>query len=112
MKLINKNSGEVILQEVSVADTFMKRFLGLMGKKELRPGTGLKIKPCNSIHTFYMKFPIDVIFLSEDHKVLKLISNMKPRRVSAIVKNAKYVIETNADELTDKIHEGDIVEMK
>jgi len=112
MKVVNRNTGEVILQELNLADTFMKRFLGLMGKRELKPGSGLKIEPCNSIHTFNMKFPIDVIFLSEGHQVLKLISSMKSGRVSAIVKGAKYVIEANASEFTDKIYEGHIIEVK
>lgn len=112
MKVVNRNTGEVILQELNIADTFMKRFLGLMGKKELKPGSGLKIEPCSSIHTFNMKFPIDVLFVSEDHKVLKLIISMKPGKVSSVVKGAKYVIEANADELTHKIYQGDIIEVK
>ena len=112
MKVVNQNTGEVILQELYIADTFMKRFLGLMGKKELKSGSGLKIEPCSSIHTFNMKFPIDVMFLSEDHEVLKLVGGMKPGKVSAVVKGAKYVIEANENELTLKINENDRIEVK
>lgn len=111
-KVVNLNTGEVILQELITADTFMKRFFGLMGRKELKRGRGLKIEPCNGIHTFNMKFPIDVVFLSENHKVMKLIFDMKPGRVSGVVKGAKYVLEANACEFTDKINVGDSIDMK
>ena len=111
MKLINRSTGEVILNEVNLADTFIRRFMGLMGKKELKSGTGLKIEPCSSIHTFNMRFPIDVIFLSKDHEVLKVIHGMKPGKVGSVVKSARYVIEANSDEFSNKVNIGDRLEL-
>lgn len=111
MKLINRNTGEVILNEVALADTFIKRFMGLMGKKELRSGTGLKIDPCNSIHTFNMRFPIDVVFLSKDHEVMKVVHGMKPGKVGSVVKKARYVIEANSNEFSSKVKIGDYLEL-
>ena len=112
MRVINQTSGEVILHELNIADTFSKRFFGLMGKKELKSGSGLKIEPCRSIHTFNMKFPIDVVFLSEEHKVVELICSMKPGKVSSIVKGARYVIEANAYEFKDRVQEGDTIRVE
>jgi uncharacterized membrane protein (UPF0127 family) len=57
-----------------------------------------------------MKIPIDVIFLSKDDVVVKAIHDMKPWRVSPIVKGAKYVIEANALELAGKVEVGDKLE--
>jgi len=103
----NKRTDAILLDNLNLADTFYKRFVGLMGKKNLSRLTGLKIEPCNSIHCFFMRIPIDVIFVSKDDVVLKTIHDMKPWRVSPIVKGARYIIEANANELTGKIEVGD-----
>lgn len=102
-------TGEEILKELMVADTFLKRFWGLMGKKKLESGVGLKIEPCSSIHTFNMRFDIDVLFVSEDHKILKILDGMKPGKVSSVVTGARYVIEANTGELSTKVTAGDMI---
>ncbi len=89
MRVINRTSGKVILEDLRIADTFSSRFFGLMGRKELKPGSGLKIEPCRSIHTFNMKFPIDVIFVSDEHEVVKIILSMKAGKVSPAVREAR-----------------------
>lgn len=110
MKVINKRTGEVILDNLEIADTFYKRFKGLMGQRELNQGTGLKIDPCNSIHCFFMRIPIDIIFVSKEHAVVEIIHDMKPWKVSPIIKGARYVIEANGLELLGKVEIGDILE--
>ena len=109
MRVINDTTGETVLEELKIADTFMKRFIGLMGKKQLDPGSGLKIEPCSSIHTFNMKFPIDVLFLSERHEVLQIINGMKPGKVGSVVKGARYVIEGNENDISGKVQIGDVI---
>lgn len=99
-----------MIDNIEVADNFYKRFKGLMGRKYLSKQTGLKIDPCNSIHCFFMKIPIDIMFLSKDDIVVKIIHDMKPWRISPIVKGARYVIEANALELVDKVEVGDKLE--
>lgn len=96
-----------MLENLEFADTFYKRFKGLMGRKNLMMKTGLKIDPCNSIHCFFMRIPIDIIFLSKDDIVVKIIHDMKPWSVSPIVKGAQYVIEANALEWVGKVEVGD-----
>ncbi len=76
-----------------MANNFFTRFKGLMGTRTLPAGGGLWIVPCNSIHMFFMKIPLDVIFLDKNHNVVHLIENIKPWRVSKIVAKAHSVIE-------------------
>lgn len=110
MKVKNKETDRVILKHVEIADTFYKRFKGLMGRKYLEEGSGMKINPCNSIHCFFMKIPIDVLFVSRDHVVIKIISDMKPWKISPLVRGANYVIEANGNELKGRIEVGDRLE--
>ncbi len=99
-QLINLTTGQIVLHKLQVADTFTQRFLGLMGKT-LDESEGLLIKPCNSIHCFFMKIPIDVLFLDEDNTVIRKIDSMKPWTISPIVKHAKSVIEGGAGAFQD-----------
>ena len=69
------------LIRLDIANTFWKRALGLMGKHQLERGTGLLIPNCRSIHTGFMRFPLDVIFLDENNRVAKVVRNVKPWRM-------------------------------
>ena len=93
MKIINKTRNIVLAEEGSIADCVFSRMKGLLGKKELNKGEALVIKPCNSIHTFFMRFPIDVLFVGKDSRVVKAISCLKPFCLSAIYLNASFTIE-------------------
>ena len=106
-KLVKRETNEVILENAEVADTFISRFLGLMGKKYLPEDAGLIIQPCNSVHCFFMRFPIDVIFVDSDDRVVHIMPAMKPGKISPIVRKAKYVIESNANTLSEKLRIGD-----
>ena len=64
-----------------VARTFWQRFMGLMGRRSLPEGEGLLILRCNSIHTFFMRFPIDATFLDRDDNVVKVVRNIRPWRL-------------------------------
>lgn len=76
------------------------RMKGLLGRKELPEGTGLIIDPCNSIHTFFMQFPIDVIFTDSQDRVVKVLKDMGPWRLSWIYFRAQKVIELPAGTVT------------
>lgn len=96
MKIINKTKNIVIAAEACVADSFYKRLKGLLGCRGLKTHSALIIKPCNSVHTFFMKFPIDVLFLDKNNKVIKLKQSLKPFRISPLYFNARVVIELPA----------------
>ena len=93
IKVVNQTREKVLASHGNVADTFASRFMGLMGKKELPFGAALHISPCNSIHTFFMKIPIDAVFLDKQLKVVKVCGAMVPWRVSSIYLSAHSVLE-------------------
>lgn len=107
--LVNKTNQIEVLNNLEIADTFITRLKGLLGREYLEPGNGLVIKPCNSVHCFFMKFPIDVAFVDKDDYVIKVITHMKPFSASPIVSGAKYVIEANAGIFSGKLEIGDRV---
>ncbi len=82
---------------VAVADGFFPRFRGLMGVSPIQ--RGLLLSPCGDIHTFFMKEPIDVLFLDQGGRVLKRMDSMPPWRMSGAVKGAKMVLELPAGAL-------------
>ncbi|MBQ1855861.1 MAG: DUF192 domain-containing protein [Anaerovibrio sp.] len=86
--------------KIQVADNFLKRFLGLMGRFRLDPNTGILLTPCNSIHMMFMRFPIDVIFYDDDYKVVKIATNLKPWTGICVAPGAKGVIELPAGTLS------------
>ena len=80
----HKNSGEsvVLATQVEMATNFFSRAKGLLGRSSLAPEQGLLIRPCNSIHTFFMRFPIDVIFLNRGNEVVKVVRNLPAGRIT------------------------------
>lgn len=75
-------TGKEIANRVEIAQTFWKRLIGLMGRPTLMDGQGLYIPGCKSIHTFGMKFTIDVLFLDKKMKIVKMVSCLNPNRVT------------------------------
>ena len=93
MRIRNTTRNTVVAEDASVADTYFSRLRGLLGEKKLPQGNALVITPCNSIHTFFMQFPIDALFLDKEHKVVKMLEKVVPFRVSGIYFKADIVIE-------------------
>src|SRR5262249_57319618 len=85
----------VLAQSCDVADTSAKRRTGLLKHTELAPGEGLWIKPCESVHTFFMKFPIDLVYLDRKHKVRKVRHAVPAWRLSACL-TAHSILELPA----------------
>lgn len=76
---------------VNTAKTFSSRFWGLMGKKE---GVyGLMLYPCNSIHTFFMRYNLDAIFLDEDNRIVSIKRFIKPFSIIPSIRKAIKVLE-------------------
>jgi len=93
MKIINRTNNAVLAENAIVADTFFTRAKGLLDRKDFNQGEALVIRPCNSIHTFFMRFPIDLLFVTKDSLVIKAISRLKPYRISGIYFKSAFVIE-------------------
>lgn len=114
MELYNQSKEEVIASKVIIAKTFFKRLRGLLGKKGLEIDECMIIYPCKSIHTFFMQFPIDVIFLDKDFRVIKVIRDMKPWSATSYIKEARYVVEMSSSKIrdTNTVEIGDQLELK
>lgn len=81
---------------VEVADSFFRRFLGLMGRRTLPAGHGLLIAPCSSIHMCFMRFAIDAIYINRDYQVLKVVKGLRPWIGMSMCWGAWAVIEVRA----------------
>ncbi|NLF84005.1 MAG: DUF192 domain-containing protein [Candidatus Gastranaerophilales bacterium] len=93
MKLINKTNGQVLADKLEIANTPFRRMKGLLGREKLEDGEGLHIIPCNNIHSFFMKFVFDAIFIDKKNKIRHLVEKMPPGRVSRLCFTAHSVVE-------------------
>jgi uncharacterized protein len=93
---VNLTNRTELADNVSKADTFYKRLKGLMFTKSLPAGHGLLIQPCQSIHTFFMNYSIDVLYLSKDFEIVGLDETLKPAKVGKYQKRAYSVLELPA----------------
>ena len=84
---------KILAHHVVPARTPWARMKGLIGRKNLAPGEGIWLVPCNSIHMFGMSIPLDVIFLDRSRKVLKCIRHLLPGKVVWPVRGAHSVLE-------------------
>ena len=88
-----------LADRAEVADTSAKRRTGLLKHTGLEPGEGLWIVPCESVHSFFMKFTIDVLYLDRKHRVKKIRPEMAPWRISGCL-TAHSVLELPAGTIT------------
>ena len=100
VRVRNVTRGVDLAARVEVAANPWRRFVGLMGKRDLPDGGGLLIRPCNSIHMFFMHMPLDVLHFGasgpDGDPVLRVLLGIKPWRVGPIVRGSKYVLELPA----------------
>ena len=93
--LLNERTGRVVASAVELAETSERRRRGLLGRDSLDPSAALIIAPCSAIHTFFMRFVIDVVFVDREGRVVKIASDLKPWRLAASSR-AFAVVELNA----------------
>ncbi len=93
----NQARETVIGEAIEVADTAVRKVKGLLGRECLEDGQGLLFKKCSSLHTFFMRFPIDIIFVDKDLKVLKLSCGVTPFKLVAAPLRASFAIELPAN---------------
>jgi uncharacterized protein len=82
VRIVNQTRNTTLAAAAEVADTSAKRRVGLLKKNKLEPGEGLWITPCESVHTFFMKFAIDLVFLDRKKRVRKVRHAVPPWRIS------------------------------
>jgi uncharacterized membrane protein (UPF0127 family) len=94
---ITREDGISVCESCRLAASFTSRLRGLLGVKQLDSGHGVLIRPASSVHTFFMRFAIDVVFLDRSGSVVKLVPNLRPWRV-AFGRGARETLELRAGE--------------
>lgn len=95
-KLINAARDEVLAERLFVADSYFARLRGLIARAPLAAGDALWIRPCQQVHTHFMGYPLHVVFLDAEQRVLRVVEHLRPWRVSPWVRQARSAIEFNA----------------
>lgn len=103
-------NGEILCQKMIVATSFFARLKGLMFSAELPDCDGFLIKPCNSIHTFFMRYPLDIIFLDKNFNVVKVLYGLAPWRMTWIYFKSCQVLEMKAGTLKKNLNPGEQLE--
>lgn len=96
MQVINVSKKQVLSDRCRLANTFLKRAIGLLNRSSLQPGEGLLLDNCHGIHTVGMRFAIDVLFLDKSLSVTRLANDVRPFHIGPAAKNAVYVLELPA----------------
>lgn len=95
-----------------IADRTLPRMRGLMGRRALPAGEGLLLRPAPSIHTAFMRFPIDALFLDRDLRVLAVVERLRPWRMAS-KRGARAVLELSAGESSRRgVHVGDRLQLR
>jgi len=113
MRVYNLGRQCAVVDHLEIAESVRARTRGLIGHQPLGLGQGLVINPCRWIHTFGMSFPIDVIYVSKNWRVVALTEDLPPRRIDRPVLRAQLVIEMAAGALRHiGLHVGDHLELR
>jgi hypothetical protein len=94
---VTKSDGVVVCEHCLVAATPFTRLRGLLGRRSLPSGEGILLRPAASIHMFFMRFPIDAVFLDGDLQVIHIAADLRPWRAAG-KRGAKAVLELTAGE--------------
>ena len=107
MKCFNETTGKLIADNLKMVDGFFGRLVGLLATSALKHGQGIVLKPCTQIHTFFMRFSIDAVFIDKEFNVLYVIEDMKPWRLSPLLLKSMYTVELSAGSLKGSVKAGD-----
>ena len=89
----------ILAKNATLANNIFLRLKGLLGTKDLSQNSALIIKPCSSIHTFFMQYNIDVIFVDKDNKIIAILTDLEPFKISKIYFDAAFCVEFPAGTL-------------
>ena len=113
LTLWNVRTGAPVVTRLEAAFDSRSRNRGLLGRTGLEPGHGLAIAPCNGVHTFFMKFPIDVVFVARDGTVRRIAPAVRPWRLAlspgsyAVIETAAGVVGNSGTRRGDRLTVGD-----
>ncbi len=91
--ILNTTKDTVLCQRAETASTLLKGMLGLLGRKQLEPGGGLLLRPSSGVHTWGMRFPIDVVAVNRRMEVIGVWHTVKPYRICGLSLRTWSVLE-------------------
>jgi uncharacterized protein len=94
---LERHDGSLVCERCLLAETPLTRLRGLLGRAGLERGEGLLLRPASSIHMWFMRFPIDAVFLDPEERVLRVVEHLAPWRMAGC-RGAKAVVELPAGE--------------
>jgi len=113
MKIVNSTKNTILAENAAVARSLGSRLKGLLGRTHLAKGEGFIIPDCGSIHTFFMQFSIDVLFLNQQRKVVKLRKTVPPYRLLDCPFKGSVTVELPAGTIDDSSTAiGDVIELQ
>jgi uncharacterized protein len=95
-RVVNETTGETLATHAEIAESFYDRLMGLQGRAGLPQGAGMVLAPTSSIHMFFMRFPIDAVFLDSAWRVTRVGRRLRPWTVGPFAPGALYCIELPA----------------
>jgi len=112
MIVSNKTRNSILADKAVIAAGVYQRVKGLLGRSSLQEGEALIIEPCRSVHTFFMRFAIDVLFVNKEGTVIRTLKQIKPYRLSNIYLKAHFAVELPMGTI-ERTHtaEGDCIEI-
>ena len=112
VRVVNQTRGTTVGESVELASTSLTRLWGLLGRRGVKAGGGLWIMPSSGVHTVGMRFPIDVVGLDKNMRVIKLWHDLAPYRVTSVSLKMCSVIELAAGQIREtKMEIGDVLEV-
>jgi uncharacterized membrane protein (UPF0127 family) len=94
--LVSETTGKTVVEQLSIADGFWSRLVGLQLRRPLPSDSGLLLVPCKSVHTCFVRFPVDVVFLDDQGCVLAVRHNLRPWRLAFAPRKTHAVLEMTA----------------
>ncbi len=112
VRVLNTTRGTILAERADLADSFWTRARGLLGRSSLAPGEGLVIVPAQAVHCVGMAFPIDVVHVREDGRIVKVVTDLRPYRFGPIVWRSHYVVELpTGTAIATLAQPGDLIEL-
>jgi uncharacterized protein len=109
---LRTSDGTVVCERCELPESWFARMRGLLGRSGLEPGNGMLIDAAPSVHMFFMRFPIDVVFLDRDWKVVRVVHGLRPWRVAG-ARRAVAALELSAGAAAEAgIQEGDVLSLE
>ena len=101
-RIRKKEDSKILAQKAGLANNFFSRLKGLLGTKGLPQDEGMILDPCKSVHTFFMHYDLDVIFIDESNTIIGCEASLKPNRFSSYYGKARKAIELPAGTIEER----------